>query len=75
MTYEDVTLSVPVPSWLCTFVRSLHQYYYPVRLPIRVHVKISATGLPLPDRLRMTIGRAWDIPVSVQGVCMHALGL
>ena len=44
-------------------------------VPICVHVEIAATGLPRPDRLRITNGRSWDIPVSVQRVCIHALGL
>ena len=60
---------------LSTFVRSLHRYYAPVRLPRRVHVEIAATGLPRPDRPWDTIGHPWDLPVSVQRVCMHAMGL
>ena len=60
---------------LCTIVRSLHRYYSSVRLPIQVHVELLAPGLPQPDRPWMVIGRSWDIPVSVQRVCMHALVL
>ena len=60
---------------LSTLVRSLHRYYALVRLPSHVHIEITATGLPRPDRLRITSGRSWDIPVSVQRVCIHALGL
>jgi hypothetical protein len=59
---------------LNTFVRSLHRYYAPVRLPKNVHVGRSA--YTFSDRTNHdTVGHSWDLPVSVQRVCIHALGL
>jgi hypothetical protein len=37
--------------------------------------RASAFGLPRPGRLWMAAGRPWDLPVSVQRVCVHAPGL
>ena len=57
---------------LYTFVHSLHRYYSFVRLPRRVHIGRSATGLPRPGRLYSSVGHPWDFPVSVQSACVHA---
>jgi len=62
-------------SRLNTFVRSLHRYYSFVRLPKRIHIGHSATGLPRPGRRYSSIGHPWDLPVSVQRACVHAPGL
>jgi hypothetical protein len=57
------------------FVQRLRRYHGSVRLPLPVHHRITASGLPDASRRAIFGERTVDLPVLAHGVSAHARGL